>query len=205
VAESVAAGHMDAMPEIHAVAVFCGSRTGNDPAYRSAAQALGRGLAEAGIRLVYGGGRIGLMGILADSALAAGGSVLGIIPEFLMRREVAHQGIGDLVVTDSMHSRKQRMFEAADAFITLPGGLGTLDETIEIVTWRQLKLHAKPILICDVAGSAAPFRATIEAAIDADFASPSARDLFEVVDGVPSVLRRLALLHHAPHTEAARL
>lgn len=196
---------MDAMPEIHAVAVFCGSRTGSDPAYRSAAQSLGRGLAEAGIQLVYGGGRIGLMGILADAALAAGGSVLGIIPEFLMRREVAHQGIGDLVVTDSMHSRKQRMFEAADAFVTLPGGLGTLDETIEIVTWRQLKLHAKPILICDVAGSAAPFQATIEAAIDADFASPSARNLFEVVDGVPAVLRRLALLHHAPHTEAARL
>jgi uncharacterized protein (TIGR00730 family) len=168
---------MQAMTEIHAVAVFCGSRTGNDPAYRSAAQALGRGLAKAGIRLVYGGGRIGLMGVIADAAVAAGGTVIGVIPEFLMRREVAHAGITDLVVTDTMHSRKQRMFEASDAFISLPGGLGTLDETIEIITWRQLGLHAKPILICDVAGSAAPFRATIEAAIAADFADPAARTL----------------------------
>jgi hypothetical protein len=193
------------MPEIHAVAVFCGSRTGNDPAYRAAALALGKGLAEAGIRLVYGGGRIGLMGVMADAALAAGGEVLGVIPEFLTRREVAHQGLTEMVVTDSMHSRKQRMFEAADAFISLPGGLGTLDETIEIITWRQLRLHAKPILICDVAGSAAPFLATIEAAIDADFASPAALDLFEVLDGVPPVLERLSHLHRAPATEAARL
>ncbi len=160
------------MPDIHAVAVFCGSRTGNDPAYRAAAQALGHGLASAGIRLVYGGGRIGLMGILADAALAAGGTVTGVIPEFLTRREVAHPAITELIVTDSMHSRKQRMFEAADAFISLPGGLGTLDETIEIITWRQLGLHAKPILICDVVGSAAPFLAAIEATIDADFAGP---------------------------------
>ena len=132
----------------------------------------GTGWREAGIRLVYGGGRIGLMGVMADAALAAGGTVLGVIPEFLTRREVAHEGITELVVTASMHSRKQRMFEAADAFVSLPGGLGTLDETIEIITWRQLGLHAKPILICDVAGSAAPFLATIEAAIAADFAAP---------------------------------
>ena len=130
------------------------------------------GWRDAGIRLVYGGGRIGLMGVMADAALAAGGTVTGVIPEFLTRREVAHAGITELIVTDSMHSRKQRMFEAADAFISLPGGLGTLDETIEIITWRQLGLHAKPILICDVAGSAAPFLATIEAAIAADFADP---------------------------------
>jgi uncharacterized protein (TIGR00730 family) len=193
------------MPEIHAVAVFCGSRTGNDPAYRAAALALGQGLAEAGIRLVYGGGRIGLMGVLADAALAAGGEVLGVIPEFLTRREVAHQGITEMAVTSSMHSRKQRMFEAADAFISLPGGLGTLDETIEIITWRQLRLHAKPVLICDVAGSAAPFLATIEAAIDADFAAPAALDLFEVLDGVPAVLERLSHLHRAPGSEVARL
>jgi uncharacterized protein (TIGR00730 family) len=196
---------MHSMPEIHAVAVFCGSRTGNDPAYRAAALALGTGLAAAGIRLVYGGGRIGLMGVMADAALAAGGEVLGVIPEFLTRREVAHQGVTEMVVTDSMHSRKQRMFEAADAFISLPGGLGTLDETIEIITWRQLRLHAKPVLICDVAGSAAPFLATIEAAIDADFAPPAALDLFEVLDGVPSVLERLSHLHRVPATEAARL
>ncbi len=196
---------MDSMPHIHAVAVFCGSRTGNDPLYRAAAQALGHGLAKAGIRLVYGGGRIGLMGVMADAALAAGGRVTGVIPEFLTRREVAHAAITELIVTDSMHSRKQHMFEAADAFISLPGGLGTLDETIEIITWHQLGLHRKPILICDVSGSAAPFLATIEAAIDAEFAHPAARELFEVVDGVPAALRRLAHLHRTARGEAARL
>ncbi|HXA25907.1 MAG TPA: TIGR00730 family Rossman fold protein [Acetobacteraceae bacterium] len=193
------------MPHIHSVAVFCGSRAGNDPAYRAAAQALGQGLAEAGIRLVYGGGRIGLMGIMADAALAAGGAVLGVIPEFLTRREVAHESITELVVTDSMHSRKQRMFEAADAFISLPGGLGTLDETIEIITWRQLRLHAKPILICDVAGSAAPFLATIEAAVEADFALPETQRLYEVLESVRDVLQRLSHLHRVASSEAARL
>ncbi|HME22445.1 MAG TPA: TIGR00730 family Rossman fold protein [Acetobacteraceae bacterium] len=196
---------MDSMPEIHAVAVFCGSRTGNDPAYRAAAQTLGHGLAEAGIRLVYGGGRIGLMGVMADAALAAGGTVLGVIPEFLTRREVMHEGISELVITASMHARKQKMFEAADAFISLPGGLGTLDETIEIITWRQLGLHTKPVLICDVAGSAAPFLATIEAAIAAEFAYPGTRELYEVVDGVPALLRQLAHLHRGVRGEAARL
>jgi hypothetical protein len=196
---------MHAMPQIHSAAVFCGSRAGNDPAYHAAAQALGQGLADAGIRLVYGGGRIGLMGIMADAALAAGGTVLGVIPEFLTRREVAHESITELVVTDSMHSRKQRMFEAADAFISLPGGLGTLDETIEIITWRQLRLHGKPILICDVAGSAAPFLATIEAAIEADFALPEAQRLYEVLDSVPAVLQRLSHLQRAATVGAARL
>jgi hypothetical protein len=204
-AESRSAVHMETMTNIHAVAVFCGSRTGNDPAYRTAAETLGRGLAEAGVRLVYGGGRIGLMGIVADAALAAGGSVLGVIPEFLTRREVAHEGVADLAITASMHSRKQKMFEAADAFISLPGGLGTLDETIEIITWRQLGLHTKPILICDVAGSAAPFLAMIEAIIAADFAAPGARELYEVVDSVPAVLRHLAHLHGGTRGETARL
>jgi uncharacterized protein (TIGR00730 family) len=205
VAETRAAIQMRTMPEIHAVAVFCGSRAGNDPAYRSAAQMLGHGLAEAGIRLVYGGGRIGLMGVMADAALAAGGTVIGVIPEFLTRREVAHPAVTEMIVTHSMHSRKQHMFEAADAFISLPGGLGTLDETIEIITWRQLGLHAKPILICDVAGSAAAFLATIEAAIAADFAHSGARELYEVVAGVPAALERLAHLHRAGRGAAARL
>jgi hypothetical protein len=196
---------MDIMAHIHAVAVFCGSRSGNNPAYHAAAHELGHGLAKAGIGLVYGGGRIGLMGVVADAALEAGGTVLGVIPEFLTRREVMHKGITELVVTDSMHSRKQRMFEASDAFISLPGGLGTLDETIEIITWRQLRLHAKPVLICDVAGSAAAFLAAIEAAIAAGFAPPETRHLYEVADGVPAVLRRLAHLHRSGGGEATRL
>jgi uncharacterized protein (TIGR00730 family) len=193
------------MAEIKTVAVFCGAQAGDDPAYREAAVALGRGLAEAGISLVFGGGRIGLMGAVADAALAAGGRVIGVIPEFLTKWEVAHEGVADMTVTDSMHTRKRRMFDLSDAFITLPGGLGTLDETIEIITWRQLKLHDKPILLCDVKGSAAPLLAAIEYAIAHGFARSDVRQLYEVVDGVPEVLRRLGTVTGAPGGASALL
>jgi uncharacterized protein (TIGR00730 family) len=196
---------MDRMNRIAAVAVYCGSRSGNDPAYRAAAQALGQGLARAGIRLVYGGGGIGLMGVLADAVLNSGGEVVGVIPEFLTFREVAHAGITQLMVTDSMHSRKQRMFELAQAFISLPGGLGTLDETIEIITWAQLGLHSKPVLICNVNDSAAPFLATIQAAIAADFASPGVQKLYQVLDGPDAVLAKLTQLRPGANAEPHRL
>lgn len=186
-----------------AVGVFCGSRLGRLPAFRAAATALGRGLAEAGHRLVFGGGRVGLMGALADAALAAGGQVVGVIPEFLKQLEVAHEGVSELITTDSMHARKQSMFELADAFAMLPGGLGTLDETIEILTWRQLGLHDKPILLCDVEGSCGPLLAVLEGAVGWDFASPATRELYEVLDGVPAVLHRLANLSSAPGGAAA--
>lgn len=179
---------------IKSVAVFCGSRVGIDPAFAEAMRMLGRGLAAAGIRLVYGGGRIGLMGILADATVAAGGEVAGVIPDFLQRLEVAHPGLTELIVTDTMHSRKARMAELADAFVAMPGGLGTLDETIEIITWRQLRLHDKPILICDVNGSARPLLAALEAAIAMGFARPDARDLYEPIEGVAAVLARLTAL-----------
>ncbi len=179
------------MPRIRSVAVFCGSRVGDDPRFRAAAVALGDGMAQAGLRLVFGGGRIGLMGILADAVRRGGGQATGVIPEFLMRREVAHDGLTELIVTDSMHSRKQRMFEMSDAFVALPGGLGTLDETIEIITWRQLGLHDKPILLCDVAGSVAPLLAAMDAAVAHGFAARDTHRLFEVVPGVPAVLDRL--------------
>ena len=180
------------IPEFLSVAVFCGSRFGADPTFRAASQALGAGLARAGLRLVYGGGRVGLMGVVADAVLAGGGSVLGIIPDFLQRREVAHSGPVDLVITETMHDRKRRMFEAADAFITMPGGLGTFDETIEITTWRQLGLHDKPIIICDVQQWAQPYLAALAAAIEQGFADPSTASLFEVLPDVDSVLDRLA-------------
>lgn len=179
------------MPDVHSVAVFCGSHAGNAPAFRTAAEEFGRALAEAGMRLIYGGGRVGLMGALADAALSAGGTVVGVIPEFLTRWEVAHDAVAELIVTDSMHSRKRRMFELADVFVSFPGGLGTLDETIEIITWRQLKLHDKPVLLCDIAGSAAPLLAMVEAAISAGFARSEVRHLFEVVAGVPAAMERL--------------
>jgi uncharacterized protein (TIGR00730 family) len=193
------------MPRIRSVVVFCGSRVGKNPAYVEAARVVGTGLARAGIRLVYGGGRIGLMGALADAALAAGGDVIGVIPDFLMRREVAHTALHEMIVTDSMHSRKRRMFQEADAFVTMPGGLGTLDETVEIVTWRQLGLHDKPVLICNVGGWADALARAFDAAIEDGFADPSARHLFEMVDGVPAVLERLARLHRREPGQAARL
>ncbi len=164
------------MPQVRSVAVFCGARPGIGPAFARAAAALGEGLARAGIRLVYGGGRVGLMGALADACLAAGGQVIGVIPEFLTRSEVAHPYADQMIVTDSMHSRKRRMFELADAFVSFAGGLGTLDETFEILTWRQLGLHDKPILICDLDGSAEPLLNLIEATIADRFcAAGSAR------------------------------
>ena len=193
------------MPEIRTVAVFCGSHPGHDPAFRTAAEALGEGLARSGIALVYGGGRVGLMGAVADATLAAGGQVIGVIPDFLTRREVVHEGVVEMVVTDSMHSRKRRMFELADAFVSFPGGLGTLDETIEIITWRQLRLHDKPILLCDVEGSAAPLLAAIEAVIERGFAFPDVRRLFEVTEGVEPLLERLRGLATAEGGAAALL
>jgi hypothetical protein len=179
------------MHEISSIAVFCGSRVGGHPAYADAARELGIGLAEAGIRLVYGGGKNGLMGVLANATLQAGGKVLGFIPNFLTEWEVAHRSLTEMIVADSMHDRKRGMAEAADAFVALPGGLGTLDETVEIITWRQLRLHDKPIYICDIAGSAAPFVAVVEGLIAQGFVDTAARDLFTVVNGVPALLRIL--------------
>ena len=176
---------------IRAVVVFCGSRVGHDPTWRAAAEALGRGLATSGIRLIYGGGRVGLMGAVADGALAGGGSVTGIIPDFLRAREVAHPGVQDLVVTDSMHRRKAMMFEQADAFVTLPGGLGTLDETVEIITWRQLGLHDRPVLIGNFNGWASGLLSVLNGFVTDGFADPSARALYEILPDVPAILRRL--------------
>jgi uncharacterized protein (TIGR00730 family) len=193
------------MPEIRSVAVFCGSRVGASPAYRDAAVALGEALAHAGMRLIYGGGRIGLMGALADGALSAGGTVIGVIPDFLQRWEVAHAGCSELIVTDTMHTRKTRMFELADAFVTLPGGLGTFDETFEILTWRQLKLHDKPILICDIDGSSDALIGLVEDSIRDGFAPAEARTLYERVTGVAALMERLARLHAVPGGESALL
>ena len=193
------------MQQIGSVAVFCGSRLGHDPAFAAAARELGAGLATAGIRLVYGGGRNGMMGVLADAVLAAGGTVLGVIPDFLTKWEVAHPGATEMIVTDSTHSRKRHMAEAADAFVMLPGGIGTMDETVEIVTWRQLRLHDKPIYVCDVAGSAAPFVTAIDGMVAQGFTGPEVRELFAVVEGVPALLSRLGSAPIHPGVAAARL
>jgi uncharacterized protein (TIGR00730 family) len=173
------------------VTVFCGSSPGNDPVYGQAAQALGHGLGASGMGLVFGGGNVGLMGITAAAALGAGGQVTGIIPDFLRRREVEFHGLTELIVTDSMHTRKRRLFALADAFIVMPGGLGTFDETIEILTWKQLGRHSKPIILVDILGWTQPFAALVAHTIERGFARENVKDLFEIVPDVPAALARL--------------
>lgn len=182
------------MAAIKAVTVFGGAASGSDPIFRETATALGRGLAEAGITVIFGGGSIGMMGAVADGALEAGGDVVGIIPDFLARREVAHTKVTEMVVTDSMHSRKRRMFEMSDGFVTLPGGLGTLDETFEMITWRQLDLHAKPILICDVMGWGAHFRQMVDGYIAMGFVPARAHEWFEILGNAEAIVQRLTEL-----------
>ncbi len=193
------------MTAIRSVAVFCGSRFGFDAVYREAARALGEGLARTGRRLVYGGGKVGLMGVVADAALDAGGAVIGVIPEFLTRWEVAHERLRDLVVTATMHERKARMYAEADAFVGLPGGIGTMDELIEVITWRQLRQHNKPILIADIGGSARAFLGAIDAAVDAGFTGAEVRLLFEVLPDVPATLGRLEALAPGDRAGVAHL
>lgn len=149
-----------------------------------AARDLGRLVAEAGVRLVFGGGRAGMMGAVADAALAVGGTVTGVIPQHLIRAEHGHGGVTELLVVDSMHARKQRMFELSDAFAVLPGGIGTLDETFEIVTWKQLGIHDKPIVIVDVAGYWRRFDTLIADIVADGFAGRRTRALYAMADGV---------------------
>ena len=169
------------MTRVKSVCVYCGSLSGTAPAYRESARKLGQILAKSRIGLVYGGGSIGLMGILADAVLAAGGEVTGIIPGHLHKSEIGHKGATRLVVVGSMHERKQKMFELADAFAILPGGLGTIEEAMEIITWRQLGLHDKPIFLIDAANYWAPLVALFDHVIAQGFARKEARDLFRLL------------------------
>jgi len=140
------------MATLNQVCVYCGSGAGEDPAYAESARILGRALAKARIRLVYGGGSVGLMGIIARAVLDEGGEVIGIIPRFLEKRERVFPDVSELIVTEDMHERKMLMFERADAFVALPGGIGTLEEYIEQLTWVQLGQHQKPMLLANIAG-----------------------------------------------------
>ncbi len=159
-----------APPETHRwICVYCGSRDGGDPRYREAARVLGTVLAGAGIGLVYGGARVGLMGAVADAALAGGGAVLGVIPRGLAEREVAHDGVTELRVVETMHQRKLAMIEAADAFIAMPGGFGTLEELFEVLTWHQIGWHDKPAGLLDVAGFYQPLIACMNHMRDQGF------------------------------------
>lgn len=151
------------------VGVYCGSNLGRDPAFARAAREFGALLATRGVGIVYGGGRVGLMGALADGALAAGGEVIGVIPEKLRDLEVAHGGLTRLEVVSGMHPRKLRMAELADAFIALPGGYGTLEELFEVTTWTQLEYHHKPVGLLDVGGYWSPLAAFLDQAVEAGF------------------------------------
>jgi uncharacterized protein (TIGR00730 family) len=194
------------MTGVRRVCVYCGSSDRVAEALRESARRTGRLLAEAGMELIYGGGHIGLMGLTADAALAAGGHVVGIIPDFLHGREIAHTRVSELIVVPSMHERKQRMFERADAFAILPGGLGTLDETFECMTWKQLGLHDKPIVIVDVEGYWKPLLALIDHAIAAGFAPARIRNAIQVVpspEALIAVLKSAAEPQVTPRPERA--
>ena len=184
-----------ARARIRSVCVYCGSSSRGPKKHRDAAIRLGRLLGEAGVGLVYGGGHVGLMGLMADAALTAGGHVTGVIPQDLMRAEVGHGRVTRLVVTRSMHNRKMAMFKRSDAFVVLPGGPGTLDEFFEVLTWRQLRFHDKPIVLVESNGYWKPLIGLIEWIIRNGYARASFRRLFKVVATVDDVLPALRAAH----------
>lgn len=178
-------------PPAFTVCVYCGSRPGRDPVHATAAAALGQHIGSQGWQLVYGGGNVGLMGIVADATLAAGGRVVGVIPRSLMDREVGHLGLHELHVVDTMHQRKQRMAELADAFVALPGGIGTLEEFYEAWTWRQLGYHDKPIGLLNVAGYYDLLLQFMQRSVDGGFVGPEPMTFVQTAEDPRSLLEAL--------------
>lgn len=176
---------------LRSICVFCGASTGTDLVYREAAAAMGRTLAEQGITLVYGGGAVGLMGVVADAALAAGGEVIGIIPQSLKDAEIGHPGLTRLEIVDGMHARKARMAELADAFIAMPGGLGTLEELFEVWTWGQLGYHAKPMGLLDTNHFYAKLSHFLDHLVAEAFVRPQYREMLQRGDTPDALLERL--------------
>ena len=176
------------MPVLRSICVFCGASAGRDPIYAAAAAAVGTELARRGIELVYGGGRLGLMGVVADAALAAGGRVTGVIPTGLVDRELAHPAVSELRIVATLHERKAVMAELADAFIALPGGLGTLEELAEVLSWAQLDLHAKPIGLLDVGGYFSHLEGFLDRALAEGFVAERHRRLLLVEDDIDRLL-----------------
>jgi uncharacterized protein (TIGR00730 family) len=174
------------------ICVFCGSNPGIDSAYRDAAQSVGRLLAGRGITLVFGGGRVGMMGAVAEAVLAAGGKAIGVIPEGLRRKELAYDGLTELIVTTTMHERKQRMARLADGFVALPGGFGTFEEFCEILTWAQLGLHEKPCGLLSVKGYYAPLLSLFDHAVAEGFLKPEYRQLVITREDPQALLEEMA-------------
>ncbi|WP_263772598.1 TIGR00730 family Rossman fold protein [Propionivibrio soli] len=182
---------------MRSVCVFCGSSSGHDAAFASAAASFGQLLASEGIELVWGGGNVGLMGVVADSVLSTGGRVYGVIPSFMEKRELAHPQATELVVVDSMHARKAAMAQRAEAFVALPGGYGTLDELFEIITWAQLHIHAKPVGLLNVRGFFDPLLAMVRHMSAEGFIKPPHLNLFHVAEQPVELLRSMRV-HVAP-------
>jgi hypothetical protein len=184
---------------LRSICVFCGSSPGNDPGYAPAARSLGQTLAHDGITLVYGGGRVGLMGVVADGILDAGGEAIGVIPKTLLEREIGHPGLSDLRIVGSMHERKALMSELSDAFIALPGGNGTLEEFFEVLTWAQLGEHAKPCALLNVSGYYDPLLAFFDHMVARGFLSEEHRSIV-LVDTEPEPLLEKIRRYQPPKT-----
>lgn len=193
------------MRRFRSICVYCGSNHGNDPAFAEAARTLGREAAQRGVKLIYGGGSVGLMGAASDAALEAGGEVHGIIPEHLERREVQNLAVTRLEVVETMHERKMRMFDESDAFAILPGGLGTLDETFEILTWKQLELHDKPVIMVNVAGYWDGLLAALGHMVRSGFVKPRHAAMLSVVCRVEDLFPALELTPPPSPTDAIEL
>src|SRR5215510_14746056 len=174
--------------DLRTVCVYCASSPTTDKAIETEIRAFGREIAKRGVRLIYGGSSRGLMGALADETLAAGGKVTGVIPKALQGREAAHRGLPELMVVDSMHAREQLMFDLSDAFVAFPGGFGTMEEIIEMITWKQMGIHGKPIVIANIGGYFAPLLQQFDVAIRRKFARTEDRILFGVADSSKQVM-----------------
>lgn len=186
------------MREVRSVCVYCGSSAGDDPGFAALAAEVGRRLAREGVTLVYGGSAVGLMREVADAALAEGGRVVGVIPRSVFRTEVAHRGLSELFEVDSMHDRKLLMFELSDAFVALPGGIGTLEELTEVASWAQLGLHDKPVATLDVNGFWRPFHEFLDSVVVSGLLKPSNRSLVVQVDEPARLLDVLRTHEVAP-------
>jgi len=180
------------------ICVFCGSSAGTDPAFSAAAKKVGEGLAQRGLELVYGGGNVGLMGVVADAALSGGGRVIGVIPQSLVDRELAHRRISELRIVSSMHERKALMADLSDAFIALPGGYGTVEEFCEILTWAQLGLHQKPFGLLNVRQFYESFIAHIDHAVRMKFIRPQHRELLMTSESIEGLLEQFATFKPLP-------
>ncbi|MEM9983714.1 MAG: TIGR00730 family Rossman fold protein [Bacteroidota bacterium] len=188
------------MPRLNSICIFCGANHGLHPQYEQVAQAVGRQLAQEKRQIVYGAGSVGLMGVVADAALAEGGYVVGVIPTFLKEKEVDHKGIQEVIVTDTMHVRKQTMVDRSEGFIALPGGLGTLDELAEILSWAQLGLHRHPVGILNVHGYFDQLIAFVDHSVEQGFVRQENRELILVDDDLTRLLAKMEA-YEAPDVE----